>query len=420
MSQATRSWIPETVQSLLESNVLSVHDIPDATMVEAAPAAEGVASHEPISTPLVTTGLFRSQGLDPDHPGRAAVARLSVRLASNGRTPCAPETGRSGDARQRLPLGAVVPLVHPTAREVEERAPEAWTWKGRGVTRVDGTTASMPDTAANPAAIPQPKTRETGLGFPRVRRVALRAPATGVVRDQAMGPYAGKETGAAARFRAPWDSLEVGAIVVGDRDFSGFFGIAGRSQRGVDSLFRMHRRRKFACRRGRPLGRADRVVTRTQPARPDWRDEETSAQRPATREVRERRVTVDQPGFGVNELVLVTTMLDAEVYTKREVADLLIERWNIEVCQANCTPRCRLSPFGRPPHRGRGGAAEPGPMAPGAPAEPPRATAMRPDIERPAPPRSQAAGHAARASAASGRSCRTGPGTRRSPPSAGS
>lgn len=51
---------------------------------------------------------------------------------------------------------------------------------------------------------------------------------------------------------------------------------------------------------------------------------------PAALEVRELRGTVDQPGFRVNELVLVTTLVDAEVYPKEEIAGLFIERWNIE------------------------------------------------------------------------------------------
>ena len=40
---------------------------------------------------------------------------------------------------------------------------------------------------------------------------------------------------------------------------------------------------------------------------------------------------VQRPGFRVNELVLVTTMLDAEEYTKEELADLFLQRWNIEL-----------------------------------------------------------------------------------------
>jgi hypothetical protein len=48
-------------------------------------------------------------------------------------------------------------------------------------------------------------------------------------------------------------------------------------------------------------------------------------------QVRELRVSVKQPGFRVDELVLVTTMLDGEEYTKEELADLFLQRWNIEL-----------------------------------------------------------------------------------------
>jgi hypothetical protein len=42
-------------------------------------------------------------------------------------------------------------------------------------------------------------------------------------------------------------------------------------------------------------------------------------------------VEVRQPGFRVNELVLVTTLLEAGAYTKADVADLFLRRWNIEL-----------------------------------------------------------------------------------------
>jgi hypothetical protein len=331
MAQSTRSRIAEHVRSLREADLLPFHEILDAKMVEAALDAEGVTFHQRLYTPLVTTCLFLSQVLDPDHSCRAAVARLIVWLAINGRKPCSPETGSYCDARQRLPLGVAVRLVHQTAREVEASAAGAWNWKGRRVTLVDGTTASMPDTEENQEAFPQMKSQEPGLGFPIVRMVAIIALATGVVRDLAMGPYEGKETGETALFRALWDSLEAGEVVLGDRYFASYFGIAGLSRRGVDALFRMHQRRKYDFRKGRRLGVEDHVVTWARPDRPGWMDEETYARMPATLEVRESRVTVDQPGFRVNELVLVTTLLDAEGYTKGEVADLFIERWNIEL-----------------------------------------------------------------------------------------
>jgi hypothetical protein len=331
MPQSTRRWITAKVQSLRESNVLPFHDLLDADMVRSALAEGGVTSYERLYTPLVTLGLFLSQVLDPDHSCRAAVARLIVWLTINGRQPCAPETSSYCEARQRLPLGVVTSLVRRTAREIDGRAPEAWLWHGRRVVLVDGTTASMPDTPANQGAFPQSRAQGVGLGFPLVRIVALIALATGVVRDLALGPYRGKETGETALFRALWGGLEAGEIALGDRSFASYFGIAGLSARGVDGLFRMHQRRKFDFRRGRCLGIEDHVVTWTKPARPGWMDEETYAQLPEELEVRELRIVVVQPGFRVNELVLVTTLLDAAGYTKEDVTGLFLQRWNIEL-----------------------------------------------------------------------------------------
>jgi Transposase DDE domain len=300
-------------------------------MVNEALAAEGVTFHERIYTPLVTLCMFLSQVIDPDHSCRSAVARLIVWMAVGRRKPCAPDTSSYCEARLRLPEGVIVRLVRETARRTEGRACDAWLWKGRSVTLVDGATASMPDTLANQKEYPQSNAQGIGLGFPLVRLVALISLATGVVRDLALGPYQGKETGETALFRTLWGGLARGEIIVGDRVFGSYFGIAGLSERGVDVLARMHQRRKFDFRKGRCLGIEDHVVIWPKPECPDWMDAQTYAQLPEELTVRELRVTVDQPGFRVNELVLVTTMLDARSYTKEDVSELFLERWNIEL-----------------------------------------------------------------------------------------
>jgi hypothetical protein len=78
------------------------------------------------------------------------------------------------------------------------------------------------------------------------RIVAVISLATGVVRDLAMGPYTGKQTGETALFRALFDGLKPGGIVVGDRCFgkpgvenpvSVRFPTAGRAERRVLELF---------------------------------------------------------------------------------------------------------------------------------------------------------------------------------------
>jgi hypothetical protein len=47
--------------------------------------------------------------------------------------------------------------------------------------------------------------------------------------------------------------------------------------------------------------------------------------------IRELRVKVQRVGFRVEEVVLATTLLDEHKYTKEEVADLYLKRWNIEL-----------------------------------------------------------------------------------------
>jgi hypothetical protein len=331
MPESTRPQVAEQVRSLDQAKSLPFTEILDARMVEDALAAEGVSYNQSIYTPFVTLCAFLSRVLDPDHSCRAAVARVIVWLAIHDRKPGSEQTGTYCEARLRLPLGVVEYLVRRTGREIEAGAAADWLWNGRRVLLVDGTTASMPDTPRNQAAFPQPNSQAAGIGFPVVRMVAIIAPATGVVLDSATGPYAGKETGETALLRELWDRLEPGGILLGDRVFASFFGILGLSERGLDGLFRMHQARKYDFRRGRRLGVEDHVVVWTKPARPDWMDEATYRRMPAELRVRELRFRVVQPGFRVNELVLVTTMVDGDLYSKEGLADLFLERRNIEL-----------------------------------------------------------------------------------------
>ena len=331
MPQATRRWISEKVKTIHQANALPFHEILDAEMVDAALRAAGVTFKQRIYTPFVTVCMFLSQVLDPDHSCRAAVARLIVWLVLTGREPCSSDTGSYSDARHRLPVDVIAELVRRTARKTDADASQQWLWKERKTWLIDGTTVSMPDTLENQQAFPQPNSQKPGLGFPVARLVAIISLATGVVRDLAMGPYKGKETGETALLRSLLDELEAGEIVLGDRYFASYFLLAELMHRDVDGLFRMHQRRKFDFRRGRRLGLEDHVVTWTKPPRPEWMDEETYAQVPDELEIREIRFRVNRPGYRVNELVLVTTMVDGAKYTKEELANLFMERWNIEL-----------------------------------------------------------------------------------------
>ena len=331
MFQPTQQRISEKIKSTLDSDALPFHEILDADMVESAMASEGVQFKDRIYTPFVTLCMFLSQVLDQDHSCRAAVMRLILWMALNDRKSCSAETTSYCEARRRLPLKVIVRLVHATAEKIEAGASDDWLWKGRRVSLVDGTTSSMPDTPRNQRAFPQANTQGVGLGFPIVRMAVIISLATGVARDMALGPYKGKGTGEPALLRALLDGLATGEIVLGDRYFGSFFMLESLMHREVDGLFRMYQGRKFDFRRGRRLGVEDHLVTWAKPPRPEWMDEETYAQIPDEMTVRELRFKVEQPGFRVDNVVLVTTMLDATMYTKDELADLYLQRWNVEL-----------------------------------------------------------------------------------------
>ena len=331
MSQDTLRRVRDQIHLLRDSVGLPFCDILDGDAVREALTQENVVFRERIFTPLITLWTFLSQVLSQDHSCRDAVDRLIAYLVSRGKPACGSETDSYCKARKRLPLGVIRRLFSQAVEGLERHVPEDWLWKGRRVQLVDGTTVSMPDTDDNQRAFPQPRAQKPGLGFPLARVVAIISLATGAVRDLAMGPYKGKETGETALFRTLWDRLTRGEIVLGDRYFSSYFGIAPLVQRGIDGLFRMHQLRKFDFRRGRRLGIEDHVVRWAKPSRPKWIHESLYDELPGDLVVREIRLRVQQPGFRVNELVLVTTMLNAEEYTKEDLAGLFLERWNAEL-----------------------------------------------------------------------------------------
>jgi hypothetical protein len=321
----------DQAKALRDTGILPYQDLLDGATVESALEEEKIDFRDRVFTPLITLWTFLTQVLSPDHSCREAVSKLIAFLVTQARPPCSPDTGSYCAARKRLPVSLPARLVRRTGDTLEAKASPEWLWKGRTVHLVDGSTVSMPDTLANQAVYPQSKTQKPGLGFPLARIVAIISLATGAVRDLAIGPYKGKKTGETSLFRELLDRLKAGEIVLGDRFFASFFGIAQLIERDVDGVFRNHQCRKIDFRRGRCLGVEDHRVLWLKPARPKWMSEFTYDRIPDTMWVRELRVRVGQPGYRVRELVLVTTLLDPIQYTKADIAELFMSRWDIEL-----------------------------------------------------------------------------------------
>ncbi len=153
----------------------------------------------------------------------------------------------------------------------------------------------------------------------------------GTVLDAAFGRYKGKETGETALFRSLHDQLDEGDVLLADRYFCSFFEIALLRERRVDVVMRLHQRRRADFRRGRRLGKYDHIVTWRKPARPDWLDEATYSRLPQTLTLREVRVHAPTKKVRSRVITAVATLLDAEEFSKAELADLYRMRWHAEL-----------------------------------------------------------------------------------------
>lgn len=301
--------------------------------VREALTQEPVAYRDCLYSPWTTLWIFLSQVLDPCQCCLQAVARFLAYRLAQGKAPCSSETSAYCQARQRLPEGVFKRLLQDTGRSLHEREmPEAWRWKGRPVKVVDGSTVSMPDTAENQQAYPQSRRQKPGVGFPLARILVLFSLAVGTVLDAALSPYRGKRTGELSLFRTLGHALEPNDVLLGDRVFCTYFDIALLQERAVDVVVRLHQRRHADFRRGRRLGANDHVVTWSKPAeQADWLDAATYQRLPQTLTLREVRVRVRVPGFRTESLVIVTTLLDAQVYPVPDLAQLYRARWQAEL-----------------------------------------------------------------------------------------
>ena len=87
---------------------------------------------------------------------------------------------------------------------------DSWLWQGRRVVLADGTTVTLPDTEINQDDYPQPASQREGLGFPKMRLVALMCLASGALLDAAEGPCKGKGSDEQTLFRGLLGNLEAG------------------------------------------------------------------------------------------------------------------------------------------------------------------------------------------------------------------
>lgn len=275
--------------------------------------------------PTETLSMFLAQALSADRSCQKVVDEAAVRRLIGGLKPCSTHTGAYCRARTRLPAPMVQTLMNYAGRTIAARALGSWCWRGRRVRLVDGTTVTMPDTAANQAAYPQPRSQKPGLGFPLCRMVGIVCLASGAVLNAAAGRYHGKGGDEQTLLRTMLDTLERGDVLVGDAYYATYFLFCALRERGVDAVFEQHgsRQRTTDFRRGKRPGTRDHLLVLDKPAiKPDWMSQDDYARAPATLTVREVRT---------GSKTLVTTLLCPKQTPKSELKVVYQSRWHVEL-----------------------------------------------------------------------------------------
>lgn len=291
--------------------------------------------------PVATLAVMMLQVL------HAASCRGALRAAHVNVTPTA-----YCKAKKRLPLEVVNHLVLAVAQRARDTCDDLYEgtrWLGHRVVMIDGSSASMPDTPALQQAFGQPAGMKPGCGFPVVHLLALFDQATGMIIDLLANRCDTHDMKHASKLHP---MLEENDLLLGDRAFCTYAHLCLLLQDNLHGVFRAHQRQIVdfkphrKCRRqlpksrraGKPtsrfvkrLGKRDQIVEYIKPkTRPDWMDEATYAALPETILVRELRYTVKRARGRTHEVTLVTTLLDADVYPKKELVRLYASRWEIE------------------------------------------------------------------------------------------
>ena len=297
------------------------------TMIQQILEDEEISYRNRLYTPMVTLWTWLCQVIDKDKSCKNAVIRITSYIAASGETPPSTGTGAYCKARKRLKERFFLRLLRHTGKHLHEQDQELWC--GRRVSLVDGSTLTMADTEENQSEYPQPESQAQGCGFPMANIVALFCLKTGALIEAVIGALTTHEINL---FRSLYECLQPGDIILGDRLYGTYADICLLKARGIDSVFRIHWRRKTDFRRGKILGCYDHIVEWTKPLTcSQGLAPVLYAQLPESIMLREVRFRVEVRGFRPQHITLTTTLLDAELYTKEALAELYSHRWDIEI-----------------------------------------------------------------------------------------
>ena len=306
--------------------------------------------------------VFRQRVLDP-----ATTVGLFIKQIVNGNSSCAKVRHLSErqftaqaycDARMRLPLAVLTVLSRrlcDSVRQMRESDPKSRAedlFLTHSVFVLDGSNASMPDTAELQEEFGQPGCQKKGCGFPAAHLLAMFQVNTGMLSDIIVSPM---RTHDLAKVSLLHPLMKEGDLPLGDTAFGSYSHFALLLQGKMHGLMPNHQQRIVDFTPHRPfvmpgktdgqskglprsrwiksLGDDDQLVEWFKPpSRPKYMTKEQYKALPDSIVVRELRRRVYRPELNQwVELEIVTTLLDDQAYPADKLVELRLRRWQVEV-----------------------------------------------------------------------------------------
>jgi hypothetical protein len=302
------------------------HIVPTAALKK---SLSGTMSRNRIFSKENTFWAFFSQILDADGGCQEVVRKLQAVAAMYAKPMPSSSTSGYGQARKNLSLTELETILSQISKRRLGRPSSKL--QGRRVIVADGTGLSMPDTAANQEIWPQQRHQRRGCGFPQARLCACFDLQSGMLSSYELG---NKKSSEIPLLRRQWKHFNEGDIFLGDKGFCGYYDLSSLADQGVDSVVTVARRKPVtAAQPDQVLGENDLLIHWKKPVL-NKRSSYTKAQWEALPErlsIRQIRVTVAQKGFRTSHFYIATTLLDSELYPADELADLYLQRWDVEL-----------------------------------------------------------------------------------------
>lgn len=263
---------------------------------------------------------------------REVLRQFQALLALLAQPPIDEDCSAYCQARQKLPAHRLEAIFQASFQSAQAKAPPPSLLQGRPVKVVDASTLRLEDTPKNRNAYPASPNQFGRPGFPTLKLLALFCLRSGALLARATGTLQVSETRLLMGLAA---HLQPGDILTGDRAYGLYVMLQWAYSLGADLVARLNglSRRVDFRQRLQKLGPGEALFLWQKPKLPSkLLSPQQWAQVPQTMVVRVLRRRIEQPGLRTRHLMLVTTLLEPELYPAQELFELYFQRWRLEMC----------------------------------------------------------------------------------------